>query len=977
MNSFPLLSLLGTTAFLSAPALAQHAQVSSVAVQPGNPDRVWVCNRDNGTVAVIDVPTSTLVTEIPVGVHPRSLAFSADGSRVFVANQRGTVPLDVNFVTPFSGTELRGSLSVISTASHAVTTTLTNVGVEPYGVAVAPNGAYFAVSGFRSGTVKFYDTASLSQMASFQYLRNVNDIPPPFTIADVDSNRDGIADLDEPRGFVIRSDSQRLYVTHDKSPFISYLDLTLDASGLPISVVLGGKIKVDDYPFDPVFNPVLVQVIKSQGKPRFLEDIALSPDGTRALVPHLLHNVDHDVNFNFGPALPGAFANRVYPALTLIDTVLNSFGASGDASNRLHHELSDPPNPAEYVPYGRAKRSSAGNIVTLGGLGSPLLGGSATFVVDGMQPGDTGVVLIGQVEETGPGTSAGALLLRPRFTIPMVGNTASLPIPGVPSYDGFVGLAQALITHPGTGEKTYSTGLRFVIGTQGFGANKMGYRAGHPSRVLFSPAGDHALLLNRGSEDVFLYKLTGSSMELQCVFPPRHGFVPRAPLDTTTPMGDLPLGMALAPDTTTPNNDDARLYILNEATRTLSVLRVDWATGTLHRLKNQIPTHTGPDAFTRSERRGEELFEDASRPQTSGNFNNSCGSCHFEGGDDANAWQRPVGPRATMPLYGGTRGTGLILWKGVRLNLGETGPMFHGENGGTGVFTDAEQQGLVDYHEKLAVPLNPNLDPMTAQYSPTAAFGKDLYFGTNLTGLNPALRSAGCAVCHPDVETNSGSFPGPRFYTADFVDPALTGGENLGSLDPGCVSLRENIVALNIRNVNTGTNVDLDNNGAPDPDRNLDGYIDLETYAIMNADRAGDFERDDANSYDCPCNPGTEPNCDPVTSKRIFTRSPQGFSIPTKLGVFASGPYFHDQAAYSLRGLVDPDVQALSAIYGSPAFPTQPPYPGLNKIFNEVHDCRGHEQFVPGASKVQQTLQSTPASIDSDIEAILAYIQVL
>src|SRR6185436_1665770 len=116
---------------------------------------------------------------------------------------------------------------------------------------------------------------------------------------------------------------------------------------------------------------------------------------------------------------------------------------------------------------------------------------------------------------------------------------------------------------------------------------------------------------------------------------------------------------------------------------------------------------------------------------------------------------------------------------------------------------------------------------------------------------------------------------------------------------------------------------------------------------------------------------------DPLTSTRIFLRNPQMFSIPTKLGIFASAPYFHDHSAYSLRALIDPDVQALSPIYGSPAFPAQTPYPGLNKIFNDVHDVRGHEQFVPGASKVQLTLLSTPATIDGDIEAILAYIQAL
>jgi YVTN family beta-propeller protein len=262
---------------------------------------VWVCNRDNGTVAVIDIPTATKVAEIPVGQHPRSLAFNATGTRLLVANQRGDIPVDVNFVTPFTGTELRGSVSVINTATFTVLTTLTNLGVEPYGVALAPNGKYFVVSGMRSGTLKFLDAVSFAQILDHQFLRNLNLIPFPFTMADADANRDGIADQGDPRGFVIRSDSQRIYVTHHKSSYISVLQVTLDVNGIPTLVTPLTKIQTDDYPFDPVFNPTPVQTIASAGKPRFLEDIALSPDGTRALIPHVLHNVNHDVNFDFGP----------------------------------------------------------------------------------------------------------------------------------------------------------------------------------------------------------------------------------------------------------------------------------------------------------------------------------------------------------------------------------------------------------------------------------------------------------------------------------------------------------------------------------------------------------------------------------------------------------------------------------------------------------------------------------------------------
>ena len=184
-----------------------------------------------------------------------------------------------------------------------------------------------------------------------------------------------------------------------------------------------------------------------------------------------------------------------------------------------------------------------------------------------------------------------------------------------------------------------------MLGGAGYGQGKLGYRAGHPSRVRFNDAGDHALMLNRGSEDLFLFQLQGNALELRGVFPPRHGFSERKALDTiSTPMGDLPLGLLVEPDPST-TNDDALVYVVNELTRTLSVVRVNYNTGTMVREKSQIPIHAGPDVFSTSVRVGNELFEDASRAQTTGNFNNSCASCHFEGGEDSNVWQRGDGPR--------------------------------------------------------------------------------------------------------------------------------------------------------------------------------------------------------------------------------------------------------------------------------------------------------------------------------------------
>ena len=106
-------------------------------------------------------------------------------------------------------------------------------------------------------------------------------------------------------------------------------------------------------------------------------------------------------------------------------------------------------------------------------------------------------------------------------------------------------------------------------------------------------------------------------------------------------------------------------------------------------------------------------------------------------------------------------------------------------------------------------------------------------------------------------------------------------------------------------------------------------------------------------------------------------RRAETFSIPTKLGVYSSGPYFHDHAAYSLRSLLHPAGQALDPVYGSPAFPGQQPYPGLNKLLNGVHDIIGDTTF--GATpEVQLALQSgSPAQAMIDMEAILAFVRSL
>jgi DNA-binding beta-propeller fold protein YncE len=207
---------------------------------------------------------------------------------------------------------------VIDTATmHGATTLTDRSGVEPYGVALSPNGVLRRVRLPLGHGQVLRRPRRCSACSSSTSTCDLNDIPPPFTIADVDANRDGIADLGEPRGFTIRADSSRIYVTHNRSPYVSVLDVTLDANGLPTAAptTLGARSTSTTTPSTRSTTRTPVQTCKSQGKPRFLEDIALSPDGTRALVPappaQRQPRREHDVR----PGA-GAFANRVYPALT-------------------------------------------------------------------------------------------------------------------------------------------------------------------------------------------------------------------------------------------------------------------------------------------------------------------------------------------------------------------------------------------------------------------------------------------------------------------------------------------------------------------------------------------------------------------------------------------------------------------------------------------------------------------------------------
>ncbi|MFN0206660.1 MAG: YncE family protein [Planctomycetota bacterium] len=920
----------------------------SLAINPAASSELWVINKENNAVVVTNRNTGAILATIALGVNPRNIAFNSTGTRAYVTNQRGNVSVDKTLLE-YTGTEILGSVSVIDTATKTVVNTITTgIGVEPYGIALAPNGKYLLVSNARSSSLSVIDPATDTVVASLQYAANLGMIPNGMTAADLDANNDFIADFEAPRGLAIRSTSDRAYVAHLRSGYISVVSLTLNGSGVPTALSVAKRINLNKYNFDAFVNPTQITQAKSQGNTRFNDDVTISPDGTRLWTAHELLNVNHDVNVPFSP---GHFANRVYGSVSIVDLTTETFEEGDvvqtDGSDRLHFDWNVPAVPTAAIQYGLSSGPPTRRIATLRGTNAPVLGTTFTLAIEHGSPNAPYTVFVGRTEANIPQGGGGTMLLNVLGAI-AGGNTnangvanVNVNIPNNLALSGTSLYYQAVVSG---GPVVYTNGVRAMLGPVSgtIPSSTLPVRIAQPSRVEFSPDGRRALVLSRGSEDVAVFDVTGAAPVWMGVTPRRDSTPSPTQLDKNHTqfsanrlVGDRPTGMLISDFDV--RNDLAKLYINNEISRDVARDIVNFTTGVVGATQSVIALiPPGNDMFTLSERIGAELFADGSRDQTTGNFSVSCESCHYEGGEDGNVWQRDNGPRSTIPMYGGIRRTGLLLWKGNRMNLGETGPMFGGENGGTGIFTDAEQEGLTDYHNKIAVPLNPNL--VNSQLSVDAAIGRDLYFGIDDTGSNPLFRNSNCASCHPIILPTGE----PAWFTNDQMK-LLDTNFDMAHQDP-CLSLKESINGESVQDVNSGVNLE-DDFGVTIIDRNNDTISDIEGYNPANIDKTGDFTRDDPNSIDCddPGNPG---------NPLVFTRQAGKFNIPTKMGVLFTSPYFHDHAVGSLRAVLDPLSQT---------------FPPLNKLRNTQHDLRG--------TNVQQFLSSS--NINDDIELLLKFMQSL
>lgn len=176
--------------------------------------RVFMSDSDGQTVVVIDPATNQIVSTIQVGRDPLGLAFSPDGSTLYVGN---------------SGS---GTVSVVDVATLAVTGSLSLPGGgSPAGAAVTPDGAtLYVVNGADSGEVVAFDLAGGADPLAVRVGRQPKRIrlTPDGSlafIANFGANNVSVLDTrtntlvaalnaDRPADMAVSADGNRLYVVH-------------------------------------------------------------------------------------------------------------------------------------------------------------------------------------------------------------------------------------------------------------------------------------------------------------------------------------------------------------------------------------------------------------------------------------------------------------------------------------------------------------------------------------------------------------------------------------------------------------------------------------------------------------------------------------------------------------------------------------------------------------------------------------------
>jgi YVTN family beta-propeller protein len=276
---------------LAPPTATSPAKSSLLALNPAGTE-LWVVNPDANSVSVMGVNTNGVIklAEIPVGQHPRTLAFSPDGARVYVACQ-GT-----------------NELWVLDTAARNVVRRVA-VGHKPYGVAVLPGDGRILVSNEGDGTV----TVISSALVVKKILR--------------------VAET--PRALAITADGRFAYVTHF---------LTRGAAGAVTEIDLMTLVVSRAVPLVVDASPDTTS--SGGGFPNMLSAIAIDPAGRAAWFGGLKANTGRGLFVNGEVPRPENTTRGFFGKVNLAS-------ATEELDRRIDANDSDSVSAIAFSPSGR------------------------------------------------------------------------------------------------------------------------------------------------------------------------------------------------------------------------------------------------------------------------------------------------------------------------------------------------------------------------------------------------------------------------------------------------------------------------------------------------------------------------------------------------------------------------------------------------------------------------------------------------
>jgi len=264
-------------AWLSPAGTVKHSS-APIAITPDGAT-LLVVNPDSNTLSLVSLGTLTAVTELSVGVDPRSVAVSPDGGRAYVANQ---------------GSD---TLAVVDLKAGRVITQVA-VGDRPVGVVVSPDGRFVAVAELGEDTVRFLDADDLSTLSV-------------------------LAVADRPYGLAFTPDGRRLLVTHLLSgdvtlipvrPFTFYLPLIFNAR----LTHHGQRLT-----HSAIRTPPYVSRIPTWPHVAPAPAVVINAAGTRAYLPQTMAN---------GLGLNTRFDTTVFPKVSVLDLESETHRASEQVS---------------------------------------------------------------------------------------------------------------------------------------------------------------------------------------------------------------------------------------------------------------------------------------------------------------------------------------------------------------------------------------------------------------------------------------------------------------------------------------------------------------------------------------------------------------------------------------------------------------------------------------------------------------------